>query len=277
MNNIIDTFLFFNEIELVKARLEYLGPYIKHFYIVESNIDFSGKAKPYYLKDELKHLPFAEKISYQPLEINLQSMAWRYRAFRYRNQRARYLWKIQNEQRNAITKMLRTSVIDQSRIHFVLFGDLDEFPSTQLLESLIAGKMELNSPHTLRQKLFYYRPNIAEKNETWAGTLCCPIHMFQQHQPHQWRSLREKLPYLEGGGYHFSYLMSPAKIQEKINAIVEVEKLESFSNMSIENIQKLIQNQQDLYGRKMEFELQADVLPEDLKRILDKNFPHLSE
>jgi beta-1,4-mannosyl-glycoprotein beta-1,4-N-acetylglucosaminyltransferase len=275
MNNIIDTFLFFNEIELVKARLEYLGPYIKHFYIVESNIDFSGKAKPYYLKDELKHLPFAEKISYQPLEINLQSMAWRYRALRYRNQRARYLWKIQNEQRNAISKMLRTASIDISLINFVLFGDLDEFPSIQLLENLIAGNIELKSPHTLRQKLFYYRPNIAEKNETWAGTLCCPMQTFKQHQAHEWRSLREKLPYIEGGGYHFSYFMSPTKIQEKMNAIVEVEKLESFGNMSIENIQKLIQSQQDLYGRKMEFELQPEVLPEDLKRILEKNLPHL--
>lgn len=272
---IVDTFLFYNEIELVKARLEYLGPYIKHFYIVESNIDFSGKAKPYYLKDELKHLPFSEKISYQPLEINLQSMAWKYRALRYHNKRARYLWKIQNEQRNAITEMLRTATLDSSLINFIFFGDLDEFPSTQLLENLISGKMKLNSPHTLRQKLFYYRPNIAEKNETWAGTLCCPMQIFKQHQAHEWRSLREKLPYLEGGGYHFSYFMSPTKIQEKMNAIVEAEKLESFGNMSIENIQKLIQSQQDLYGRKMEFELQPKALPENLKRILEKNLPNL--
>jgi beta-1,4-mannosyl-glycoprotein beta-1,4-N-acetylglucosaminyltransferase len=271
MNNIVDTFLFFNEIDLLKARLEYLGPYVNQFFIVESNIDFSGQAKPYYLKDKLKNLPFAEKVIYKPLDINLQSIVWKYRALRYRNKRSRYLWKIQNAQRNAIAEMLRVYKIEASSTNFVLFGDLDEFPNIEVIEDLIDGKFKLNTAHTLRQKLFYYRPDIAEQKETWAGTLCCPLQEFKRHQPHEWRSLRDKLPFIEGGGYHFSYFMSPSKIQEKMNAIVEVEKLNSFKNMSIENIQKVIHSHQDLYGRDTVFEPQSEAVPTQLKMILEKN------
>jgi beta-1,4-mannosyl-glycoprotein beta-1,4-N-acetylglucosaminyltransferase len=275
MSNIVDTFLFYNEIDLLKARLEYLGPYVNKFLIVESNIDFAGKTKPYFLKEQLTNLPFFEKITYKPLNINLQSIAWRYRSLRYHNKRSRYLWKIQNTQRNAITEMLKTYKKDITSTNYVLFGDLDEFPNIQLIENLIAGKLELTKAHTLRQKLFYYRQDIAEQKETWAGTLCCPMQEFSLHQPHEWRSLREKLPLIEGGGYHFSYFMSPSKIQEKMNAIVEVEKLDSFGDMSIENIEKIIQTHQDLYGREMIFEKQPNILPDQLKIILEKHLHFL--
>ncbi|SMC30088.1 hypothetical protein [Polynucleobacter kasalickyi] len=276
MNNIVDAFLFYNEIDLLKARLEYLGPYVNKFLIVESNIDFAGKTKPHFLKEQLTNLPFSEKISYMPLDINLRSITWRYRSLRYYNKRSRYLWKIQNAQRNAIAEMLRTYKKELSSTKFVLFGDLDEFPNIQLIENLIAGKLELTTAQTLRQKMFYYRMDIAEQKETWSGTLCCPLQEFSLHQPHEWRSLREKLPFIEGGGYHFSYFMSPSKIQEKMNAIVEVEKLNSFSDMSIENIEKIIHSHQDLYGREMIFEKQANAVPDQLKIILEKNLCNLS-
>jgi len=42
---VIDAFLFFNELELLKTRLEYLGDSVDYFIIIEANIDFSGKKK----------------------------------------------------------------------------------------------------------------------------------------------------------------------------------------------------------------------------------------
>ena len=44
-NKMIDAFLFFNEIEMLKIRLEYLGPVIDYFVIAEADIDFAGKKK----------------------------------------------------------------------------------------------------------------------------------------------------------------------------------------------------------------------------------------
>ena len=45
---LIDAFTFFNELDLLEARLEYLYDTVDHFIIVESDISHSGKIKPFY-------------------------------------------------------------------------------------------------------------------------------------------------------------------------------------------------------------------------------------
>jgi len=60
---IIDAFPFFNEIALLQVRLNYLGPAVDQFVIIESTIDFAGKRKELMLtKDFIQHLPYARKI-----------------------------------------------------------------------------------------------------------------------------------------------------------------------------------------------------------------------
>ena len=57
---LLDAFLFYNEIDLLKARLEYLGPSVDYFIISEANIDFAGRNKPFLLSKELiASFPFA--------------------------------------------------------------------------------------------------------------------------------------------------------------------------------------------------------------------------
>ena len=72
---VIDCFIFFKEIDLLRVRLEYLGDQIDHFIIIEANIDFSGKPKKYYLENHVASLPFAKKIIYHKLEINKFSIS----------------------------------------------------------------------------------------------------------------------------------------------------------------------------------------------------------
>ena len=48
---IIDAFSFFNEVDLLKLRLEYLRDVVDYFVISECNYTHSGKSKPYYLDD----------------------------------------------------------------------------------------------------------------------------------------------------------------------------------------------------------------------------------
>ena len=83
MKTIIDSFLFFNEIDLLKVRLKYLGEHVDYFVISEANIDFSGKKKDLYLKDIISTLPNAEKITYQPIYINLWSLEWLLKRLRW--------------------------------------------------------------------------------------------------------------------------------------------------------------------------------------------------
>ena len=43
---ILDCFTFFNELDLLEGRLEYLYNSVDYFILVESNLTHSGKAKP---------------------------------------------------------------------------------------------------------------------------------------------------------------------------------------------------------------------------------------
>ena len=43
---IIDTFTFFNELELLEFRLRLLDGYVDHFVIAESNLTHAGDPKP---------------------------------------------------------------------------------------------------------------------------------------------------------------------------------------------------------------------------------------
>ena len=64
---VLDTFLFYNELDLLKVRLAYLGEHVDQFIITEANIDFAGKPKPFLLNTELiQSLPFFGKDCLSP-------------------------------------------------------------------------------------------------------------------------------------------------------------------------------------------------------------------
>lgn len=48
---LIDSFTYFNEIELLQVRLEYLYDIVDEFLIVESNRTHTGNAKPFHLRE----------------------------------------------------------------------------------------------------------------------------------------------------------------------------------------------------------------------------------
>lgn len=60
---IYDCFTFFNEFEILDIRLEELSPVVDCFVIVESNLTFSGREKPYLLSDNLEsYSAYSDKI-----------------------------------------------------------------------------------------------------------------------------------------------------------------------------------------------------------------------
>ena len=68
---LIDSFLFFNETELVELRIKYLNNIVDYFIIVEADITHQGKKKdwnfPKILENNLKE--FSSKIQYHQLNI----------------------------------------------------------------------------------------------------------------------------------------------------------------------------------------------------------------
>jgi len=69
MSKIVDTFLFFNELEMLDFHLHEMNDIVDYFIIGESEETFSGKAKPMlYLENASRYEQFAHKIIHIPIK-----------------------------------------------------------------------------------------------------------------------------------------------------------------------------------------------------------------
>ena len=273
---LLDVFLFYNELDLLKARLEYLGPIVDRFIISEANVDFSGRSKEFLLSQELvSTLPFADKIIYHREYLNLNSIPWLFKRFKYRNRITRFLWKIQDAQRNSTLKSLKAF----SPHDVVIFSDLDEFPSeSAILEGVQA--LQRKAPHdrkphaySLDQTFYYYNLNNAAPVEKFYGSVMTTLGTFRKYLPHRFRSGKNDFEHISNGGWHFSYFMDEEKILNKICAISDVENLSPYKNITMEDIQQKILSGSDLYDRgtslsKIEYKKIPDVVIEVIQKYL---------
>jgi beta-1,4-mannosyl-glycoprotein beta-1,4-N-acetylglucosaminyltransferase len=249
---LLDVFLFYNEFDLLKARLEYLGPKVNYFVISEANIDFSGKEKDFLLSKELiETLPFGDKIIYHREYLNLHAVSWLFKKFKYRNRKNRFLWKIQDAQRNSTLKPLKKFNSND----IVIFSDLDEFPSETAIDEgiqlLQIKNMELKKPlaYSLDQTFYYYNLNNAAPEDKFYGSVITTLGTLRSYLPHRFRSNKNDLMHISKGGWHFSYFMDEEKILKKIHAISDVENLSAYKNITATEIQRKIISGLDLYDR----------------------------
>ena len=278
---LLDVFLFYNELDLLKARLEYLGPLVDHFIISEANVDFSGRPKEFLLSQELVNtLPFANKIIYHREYVNLNSITWLFKKLKYRNRITRYLWKIQDAQRNSTLIPLKSF----SPNDIVIFSDLDEFPSETAIEQgiqvLQSEKPHDQEPHaySFDQTFYYYNLNNAAPDEKFYGSVMTTLGSFRKHLPHRFRSGKNDFYHIESGGWHFSYFMDEEKILNKIYAISDVENLSTYKNITMEEIQQKILSGSDLYDRGTRLnKTEYKKIPDNVIGVIQKYLPNCAK
>lgn len=270
---ILDVFLFFNEIELLKIRLAFLGPYVDYFVISEANCDFSGRPKQLILNESfIKTLPYSHKIILHHEYINLKEPAWLLKRLRYTGRKPKLLWKIQDAQRNSTLKALKNF----QNHDLIIFGDLDEFPSPASID-LISHQTTLHESYSCSQHLYYYNLRTIADSLSWYGTIFTSLENFRKILPHKIRSMRDDLPHLDQGGWHFSYFMSPDKIKQKINAIGSVEKITNHSLIQTTEIEEKIKSQKDMFDRNIQYRSsikEHEKVPESLKKLFELNLPN---
>ena len=278
---LLDVFLFYNEIDLLKARLEYLGSIVDHFIISEANVDFSGRPKEFLLSQELVNtLPFAEKIVYHREYLNLNSITWLFKRFKYRNRKTRFLWKIQDAQRNSTLTPLKSFNSND----IVIFSDLDEFPSETAIDegitALQSGNRNNLVPHaySLDQTFYYYNLNNAAPDEKFYGSVMTSLGTFRKYLPHRFRSGKNDFEHIAAGGWHFSYFMDEEKILNKIYAISDVENLSAYKNITTEEIQQKILSGSDLYDRGTSLnKLEYQKIPDAVIKVIQRYLPNCAK
>lgn len=278
---LLDVFLFYNELDLLKARLEYLGPIVDHFVISEANVDFSGRPKEFLLSQDLVNtLPFSDKIIVHREYLNLNSIPWLFKKLKYRNRITRFLWKIQDTQRNSTLTPLRSFNSND----IVIFSDLDEFPSEgaihEGIELLQSRNLNHRKPHaySLDQTFYYYNLNNAAPDEKFYGSVMTSLGAFIKYLPRRFRSGKNNFEHISSGGWHFSYFMDEEKILNKIYAISDVENLSAYKNITTEEIQQKILSGSDLYDRGTRFnKLEYKKIPNAVIGVIQKYLPNCTK
>jgi hypothetical protein len=205
---IFDCFLFFNELELLKIRLEELNDFVDYFVLVESSETFRGAPKPFYF-EENKHL--FEKFLHKIIYVNVNDIrpdlgAWEREAF----------------QRNCIARGL-SSCLDND---IVIISDLDEIPRHEVIPVI---RKQLIDRHVfglaLQQTIYFFQlnrspPGGLHEGTLWFGSAATTYRNFKHRGAQFFRekSRRQELEKVLDAGWHFTYMGGVEAVKAKIQS-----------------------------------------------------------
>lgn len=198
---LIDAFPFFNELDLLEIRLEYLNDIVDYFVIVEAGKTQSLLDKPfYYERDHYRFHKYYDKIIHVKVEDYPDTPGW----------------AMENHQRNCITRGLSRFKGDD----LIMISDLDEIPNKQSLAAqLLPASINLNTV-SFSQAYFAYYLNLACLQKGWYGTVLTNVHSAKTLSPQALRNNKDHCDHVDGG-WHFGWCGGWDKVKEKLISCIE--------------------------------------------------------
>lgn len=238
---IYDTFIFFNELDLLEIRLNELDKIVDKFVLVESPTTFSGVRKPLYFQlNKNRYSKFLSKINHIVVEDLSDTQLLQNKLIEHHPE-ATELLKRENIQRNAIMRGL-TKAKDGD---LILISDIDEIPPPDMI-LMLKKDIKKNEVYGFKQKVYYYYLNLLS-NETIIGTKATLLGNIDFPQ-----NIRQTKKYIlvDQGGWHFSFLGGVQKIKDKIGAYLHQE----YNNQEIlSQIPFYVENRLDIFERPYEY------------------------
>lgn len=227
---IIDAFSFFNEIDLLKIRLELLWPHVDYFIICESNVTHSGIPKPYNFDPQSTAFKkYSNKIIHLKFEPDISSLDFKFKDARFNPDSPS--WKLETSQRNHISTCLTQFQSDD----VVIISDADEIWNPELA-TLLRESKNLRIGR-LEQMFHYYYLNcrgVGKYNSQWTSSYFCRILELKNFDLSFIR-VHGKMGKIGNAGWHFSYLGGVDSIITKIESFAHQElnkdEIKSRSNL----------------------------------------------
>jgi beta-1,4-mannosyl-glycoprotein beta-1,4-N-acetylglucosaminyltransferase len=235
---VYDSFLLNDEIELMLVRLAEHDSFVDQFIVVQADRTHSGLPKEICIgSGDPRVRDYEHKIIW--INVTLEACA----TANDRDLAARN----ENKQRDAFIQAVNYDSED-----IILLSDLDEIVDQKTWPKILECMRQTNIV-SLRQSFYYYALNLQAKVPWLAGKFI-RAKLIQQCGFGS-RDLRSNIPTLAtefNCGWHFSYLMEPSKIAEKIQSFQHTE----FNNLqfkNLANIQSALRWRRDLYHRPIFF------------------------
>lgn len=258
---IYDTFIFFNELDLLELRLNVLDNHVDYFVLVEATETFQGAPKPlYFAENKDRFSRFLGKIVHVVVDDMPHGAAPFDREY---------------HQRDCILRGVQNCRPDD----LILLSDVDEIPNPERIPTNLAEGLRL----AFEQPLYYYRLNrkcVQMDHLPWSVlthycTFGFPSQLRRdvvklQSDILSHEAVTDRFEIIKEGGWHFSYLGSPENIVKKIEAFSHAE----YNRPGFKNVGALadcISNGRDLFGRDLIF-ITADMqeLPQYVRENREK-------
>ena len=241
---IIDCFIFYNEIDLLKYRLEILYPVVDYFVLVEATRTHSGKSKPlYYQENKDLFKQYQDKIIYV-CDDKLEETP----AFKYSRNYDDGIWKNENHQRNSIETGINLVPGGLAREDYIMISDVDEIPNPDILEYVRDNKPKIDCM-SLIMTMFYYNLTLINEQKWYHpkimsyGFYCDAFECT----PQKCRMIETRQS-IKNGGWHLSYFGSPEFIKNKIMSFAHQE-FNRAEYIDVSAIETKMKQKQDLFNR----------------------------
>lgn len=253
---IFDCIPFFNELDILKLRMEILDPYVDYFVLEESTVTFSGEDKKMiFAQNRQLFDKFKDKIRYVAVTDSPMSGVTTHERDKY--------------QKNQLIRALS----DCRPEDIIIFSDVDEIPNPdtllQVIEHFDAGKI-----YHLAQRMFYCFLNMEEisgnllsitgefsgvEKKQWLGTKVCSfgslptegIVYLREVSPTDPKSVR-----VADGGWHFGYMGGDGErdVAKRIGIKVQAAAHQEYNNNRYlkEAVDRLLCGE-DIFGRSAQF------------------------
>jgi len=233
---VVDGFTFYNELGMLKYRLEVLYPYVDSFIICESTLTHSGKPKELYYQNNKHHYEkYADKIVHIVVNDTPEStVSWPYLT---------PSWLLENHQRRCISRGFK----DMSDSDIIVISDVDEIPNPLVLEA--ARKNGLDRVYCLNQSLYYY--NIETFVSKWILPKILPYYFFKNECKSDLQLCRQTVynHQFNFGGWHLSYFGDEKFISNKLKNFAHQEyNSDKYTNEK--TITECLKNGVNLLGKR---------------------------
>jgi beta-1,4-mannosyl-glycoprotein beta-1,4-N-acetylglucosaminyltransferase len=230
---IVDCFIFYNELDLLKYRLHLLNEVVDYFVLVESTHTFVGKEKQLYYQEN-QHL--FEAFHHKIIHVVVNDLPRR-PPMKYTD-----VWDNEIFQRNAMARGIPP--LEDSDL--LLFSDVDEIPDPRTLQTVKEGPLRI---HSLQMDMYYY--NLTTKMESpWTR---CKLLTYQTYQQLNatCEEIRNMTCPIFKGGWHLSYFGDASFISNKIKHFSHQElNVPQFTDVN--HISQMVKHHKDLYGRPIQ-------------------------
>jgi beta-1,4-mannosyl-glycoprotein beta-1,4-N-acetylglucosaminyltransferase len=255
---VFDSFIFFNELELLEMRLNILNDVVDYFVLTESPFTVSGNEKPlYYQENKDKFGKFNDKIIHNVTETipnNFNHMlektkfhvayndkdpyGTRFIDIPIRFQRAIY-------NRNASAFGIEKAGITDDDL--VITSDADEIINPYVLEDL--SWFNSDNHYIALCNAYYYKLNFLYQDD-WMGSRLCTWKHLKNTTIDQHRQDHKNAYRIEDGGWHFSFLGNAENFKLKL---ASYEHTENNTEVNISNAEEKVEMGLDPLNRGMAY------------------------